>query len=146
MKQIVEALLKQIWRAILRDKLDEEGPSFLTVWRALAGVWETAATTYAEGPSFPTVLRSAGPPRDVVVMSTHERVLTFSGETSKSLAEKVTHICNSVANNLRKGDMAQQLRREVGDMKRASDELREMLNPVKLRPMILRTRCDLCPA
>ena len=35
---------------------------------------------------------------------------------------------------------------EVRIMQKATEELRQMLNPVKLTPMILRTRCELCPA
>ncbi len=72
------------------------------------------------------------------------RILPFTKDDV--LWIKVTRICNSVAENLRKGDTARQLRLEVGNMKKVCEELREMLNPVKLRPMILRTRCDLCPA
>ncbi|MBA7650619.1 hypothetical protein ES703_58429 [subsurface metagenome] len=64
-------------------------------------------------------------------------------------AQKVTHICNKVINNLEKGeksDMVKSLQDEVRIMKKSSEELCEMLNPVKLTPVILRTRCDLCPA
>jgi len=123
-KRMMEVVLREIWRAILRDKLDEEGP------------W------------FQTVLRGKGPPEDIdiIVKSRDENVLTFIGKTNENLAEKVTGICNLAANNLWKGDVVRQLHDEAGKMKRASDELREMLNPVKLRTMILRSRCDLCPA
>jgi hypothetical protein len=130
MKQIAEAILEVIWQAIRQDKLDEEGPSFQMVSRPLALSGDIAIDLIA-----------------IDLMSGRERVLTFFGDTNTSLAEKVTRICNSVANKLRKGDTtAQQLRREVAVMKKASDELREMLNPVKLYPLILLTRCDLCPA
>lgn len=71
---------------------------------------------------------------------------TFLIFNDTSLAEKVIHICNLVTNNLCKGDMVQQLSDGVHRMKKASEELREALNPIKLTPMILRTRCDLCPA
>ena len=71
---------------------------------------------------------------------------TFLIFNNTGLAEKVIHICNLVANNLCKGDMVQQLSDGVHRMKKATEELREALNPVKLTPMILRTRCDLCPA
>jgi hypothetical protein len=125
-KRIVEVVLRKIWRAILGDRLEEEGH------------W------------FQTVSRRMGPPEDwdIIVESSHEheKVLTFIGNTNESLAEKVTGICNLAANNLGKGDMVRQLHDEVGTMEKATEELREMLNPVKLTPMILRTRCDLCPA
>ena len=78
--------------------------------------------------------------------SRDETVFRFFGDTSKGLAEKVTHICELAAKNLRKGDMVQQLLPEVRTMKDATKKLREALNPVKLTPIILRTRCELCPA
>ena len=124
-KQMAEVVLRVMWRAILRDKLDEEGP------------W------------FEMVSRRMGSPEDwdiIVKSKGDEKVLTFIGETNMGLAETVTHICELVANNLYKGDMVQQLHNQVHRMKKASDELHDMLNQVKLRPMILRTRCDLCPA
>ncbi len=71
---------------------------------------------------------------------------TFLIFNDKSLAEKVILICNQVVNNLSKGDMVKQLHSEVHIMQKATEELRQMLNPVRLTPMILRTRCDLCPA
>ncbi|OGO21495.1 MAG: hypothetical protein A2Z28_03385 [Chloroflexi bacterium RBG_16_51_9] len=124
MKQIVEVLLKELWRAIRLDKLDEEDS------------W------------FKTLLRGTGTPQEIVVKSRSgdETVFTFFGDSYKSLADKMTQICNLTANNLRKGDTAHKLHDEVSVMKKAAGELREMLNPIKLRPLILRTRCDLCPA
>jgi len=77
------------------------------------------------------------------VKSRYEKVLIFIGDTNMSLAKKVAHTCDLAYDNLRKGDMVQRLYREVRKMKKAGEELYEALNPVKLRPMILRTRCDL---
>jgi hypothetical protein len=127
-KRMAEAVLREIWQAILRDRLDEEEPVFQTV------------------------LGHMPPPQDIDIINVesrrerHARVLVFIGITNRSLAEKVTDVCNLVYGNLCTRDTVQQLHCEVGEMTKASDELREMLNPVKLRPMILRTRCDLCPA
>ena len=123
-KQMAEVVLRDIWRDILQDKLEEEG------------LW------------FQTVSRGKGTPQDmdVIVKSRYEKVLIFIGGINMGLAEKVTHICNSAANNLRRGVMVASLKDAVYEMEKASDELREKLNPVKLRPMILRTKCNLCPA
>ena len=118
-KQMAETLLRVISKRILEDKLNQEGPWFETVSRA-------------DGKTHVVYVK----PRDEIVR----------GFTDKSLAEKVTRICELVANNLREGNMVQQLHDEVPNMRKAAEELREMLNPVKLKPMILRTRCDLCPA
>ena len=120
-QKMAEVVLRELWRAILQDKLDEEGP------------W------------FQTVLRGKGIPQEINVKSRDETVFTFFGNTNMGLAEKVTRICNLVADNLRRGEMVKSLKDGVHEMEKASDELREKLNPVKLRPMILRTRCDLCP-
>ena len=118
-KKMAEVVLRRIWQAVRQDELDEEGP------------W------------FETVSRADGRTHVVYVKPKAEVVLGF---TDKSLAEKVTRICELTANNLRKGDMVQQLPPEVRNMEKATEKLREMLNPVRLTPMIIRTRCDLCPA
>ena len=118
-ERMAEAVLRAIWQGILSDKLDQEYP-------------------------FETVSRGSRTAPDIVVKMRDQIVLGFN--TNMSLAEKVTCICNLAVSNLRKGDMVQQLHDEVHRMKKASDELHEMLNPLRLLPMILRTRCDLCPA
>lgn len=65
------------------------------------------------------------------------------------LAEKTAENCNWAVTNLCKGDK-QDIAARLGDrvtiMNRAIKQLGEILNPLMLRPMILRTRCDLCPA
>jgi len=116
-KRITEAVLKAIWQRILEDRLEEESPSV-----------ETDS-------------RSAAP--NIVLRLGHEKFLEF---TEKSIAERVTHICDLAVTNLGKGETVESLQNEVVTMKNAAEELCEMLNPVKLGPMILRTRCDLCPA
>jgi glutamate synthase domain-containing protein 3 len=128
-KQMANVILEEIWRAIPQYRLDEEGP------------W------------FQIVSRGKGSPQDIDIIvkskRSDEKMLTFIGSTNKSLAEKVTHVCNLAANNLCKGeksDMVKLLQDEVRTMKDVTEKLREMLNPVKLTPVILRTRCDLCPA
>jgi hypothetical protein len=85
----------------------------------------------------------SGSGRQGIVKVKDETFLIFN---DTSLAEKVVHTCNLAVNNLRKGEMVQQLHSEVRKMEKATDKLRQMLNSVRLTPMILRTRCDLCPA
>jgi len=118
-EQMVEAALNAIWRDILEDKLGQ---------------------TLVE-----TVSGSGG--SQSMVRVGYETFFLF--DDNITLAQKLTHIGNLVVNNLEKGeksDMVKSLQNEVRIMKKASEELREMLNPVKLTPLILRTRCDLCPA
>jgi len=66
----------------------------------------------------------------------------------EGLAEKVVRIWNQAANNMYRlpGDAPiEALRSDINTMKKEIDELVEMLNPLILRPVILRTRCELCP-
>lgn len=67
----------------------------------------------------------------------------------KDLFEKIAEILHQVAEAFcieRKEDIIQPLTDNVHRMNEAIIELEEMLNPLVLRPLILRTRCDLCPA
>jgi len=64
------------------------------------------------------------------------------------LGKEIADMCIWVAKNLiikREKDMIV-LANNVSIMRKAIDELTEMLNPLILGPIILRTRCDLCPA
>lgn len=120
---MAKAVLGAIWQDIVQDKLDQEGPRFETVSKSK----ETSHTVYLKPEHGGRV------------------VVSFSGDNSKKLAEKVTRICDRAYNNLRTQHLTQHLPHEVREMEKATGELREMLNPVRLRPMILRTQCELCP-
>ncbi len=116
-EQMAKAVISAIWQDILEDKL---GQNLVEMG-----------------------LGSGGSPCGVIVR--YETFLIFN---DTSLAEKVVHICNLAVNNVEKGeksDMVKSLQNEVRIMKKANEELREILNPVKLTPLILRTRCNLCP-
>jgi len=68
--------------------------------------------------------------------------------TNSALAKEVEDTGLWAAKNLevaRKEDIIK-LVDDVRIMRKAIDQLTEMLNPLILRPTILRTRCDLCPA
>lgn len=65
------------------------------------------------------------------------------------LAKDVLNVCRWAANNLQKGnksDLVRSLAEEVHRMQDRTEELEESLDGLLLRPMILRTRCELCPA
>ena len=115
-EQTAETALNAIWRDILEDKL---------------------------GQNLAEIVLGSG---QGMVRVGHDNYFIFNDTT---LAQRVAHICNLVISNLEKGvesNMVKSLQDDVRIMKKASEELREMLNPVKLTPLILRTRCDLCPA
>lgn len=61
-------------------------------------------------------------------------------------AKEVSEVCKWAAQNLSKEDLVEKLADEVDTMHRKIEELRESLGPLILKPLILRTRCDLCPA
>ena len=76
-----------------------------------------------------------------------DRIVTIPDE--KGLYEKVAGILSQVAETFcieRKEDIIQPLLGDVSRMNAVINALEEMLNPLVLRPLILRTRCDLCPA
>ena len=65
------------------------------------------------------------------------------------LANEVLGICHRAVTNLRQGiksDLVRRLADEVRQMQDRTQELEESLDGLLLRPMILRTRCELCPA
>lgn len=65
------------------------------------------------------------------------------------LAKEVLSICRQVVTNLREGtesDLVRKLTDDVSRMQARTKELEESLDELVLRPMILHTRCDLCPA
>lgn len=65
------------------------------------------------------------------------------------LAKEVLSMCRGAVTNLREGTkshLVQRLTDEVRQMEDRTGELEESLDGLILRPMILRTWCDLCPA
>jgi hypothetical protein len=65
------------------------------------------------------------------------------------LAKDVLDVCRWAVDNLQKGnksDLVRRLADEVHRMQDGTQEFEESLDGLQLRPMILRTRCELCPA
>ena len=64
------------------------------------------------------------------------------------LAKEALSMCRQVVTNLLevKSDLVQELTDEVSQMKDRTRELEESLDGLVLRPMMIHTRCDLCPA
>jgi ubiquinone biosynthesis protein UbiJ len=121
-KNMTWAVVNRIWRLIVIDQPREE-PLFETV---------------PKGTTVETIVKFAD--------GTSGLFFKLVGSDRQYLAEKITKQCDSAITVLSEKKVVQELHVEVGNIKRASDTLREMLNPALLRPMILRTRCDLCPA
>jgi hypothetical protein len=65
------------------------------------------------------------------------------------LAKEVLNMCRETVTNLREGTkshLVQRLTDQVHQMRVRTEELQVGLDALVLRPIILRTRCDLCPA
>jgi hypothetical protein len=65
------------------------------------------------------------------------------------LVKIANRICNEATKELYKKHAENtfvSLGTSMGTMKQTKDELGEALEPLVIRPLILRTRCDLCPA
>jgi hypothetical protein len=68
---------------------------------------------------------------------------------SKKLAEDVVDLCKLGVNRLLSGKKLSFVQKVAGDiaaMEQKAKELDEKLDDLVLRPLILRTRCELCPA
>ena len=75
--------------------------------------------------------------------------ITMIELVDNNLAKEVERVCKWATKNLYiewKETLVDPLRNGFDTMKKANEELDKMLNPLILCPMILRTRCELCPA
>lgn len=66
--------------------------------------------------------------------------------TDINLAQDVQKVCAQAAGSIGNGDSARQLLDIKRRLAAKTLELEEMLDTVRLWPLILRTRCELCPA
>ncbi|MBA7669988.1 hypothetical protein ES703_78129 [subsurface metagenome] len=60
-------------------------------------------------------------------------------------ADKIMGICKSAAEKMR-GDTTEAVVKEIVTMQARIEEFREAMSPLRLRPLLLRSRCNLCPA
>lgn len=113
-----EAVLMSIWQGVREDKLDQE------LIRMVARSSETQG-----------------------ILKVGDKTLLRLND--RNSMEEALRICNLAVTNLSKGEkshIVESLQDEVRVLERATEALHEKLNPLRLTPMILRTRCDLCPA
>ncbi len=122
-KRMAEAVLRAIWQGILRDQLDQDS-------------------------LFEIVSRGREPAQVILVKVRGQTVLQFTRRNTDntSLGEGVKRTCQSTYKALYQGKLVGSLQHDLKKMKEIRDELEETLNPLTLRPIILGTRCDLCPA
>ncbi len=120
-ERIAEAVLKAIWLGVRENKLDQE------LVRMVARNSETQA----------------------ILKVGDETLLRLNILNDRSLSGEVLQACELAIANLSKGKksrIVKSLQDGVREMERATETLHEKLNRLSLPPVILRTRCDLCPA
>lgn len=88
-------------------------------------------------------------PRVAVSYELFDRIVAIF--TEKELNEKLIDLCDNLLEPLLKKkvdnvNLVEQLYGEVHTMREVADELAKTLNRLVLYPIILNTRCDLCPA
>jgi hypothetical protein len=110
-------LLWAIWQAVRFEKYKDGFPLFMA----------------SERVGFVEVTTSEGNPAIRLKFSEH------------AAAGKAAVVCNNAARALCKGDTVSRLEQELDAIQKSVGELEEMLNPLALRPLILKTRCILCP-
>ena len=121
-ERIADGVIEHIWRGILTGKPDK--------MHVIKGI----------------ILYNAGQVWLVVYENNSETRFYLNDE---ELAKDVWSMCCQVVTNLWdevESDLIQNLTDEVSQMQARTKELGEGLDELVLRPMILRTRCDLCPA
>jgi len=121
-EKIADGVIECIWRGILTGKPDQ--------MHVVKGI-----SVFTEGQVWLTFYESDSETRFYL--------------NDVELAKEVLSMCRQVVTNLREGtesDLVRKLTDEVSQMQARTRELEESLDELVLRPIILHTRCDLCPA
>ena len=74
-----------------------------------------------------------------------QRTVTIPELSGEEEAEAVRAACLNMVEALLFSEQAHQLATELNDVRRRAMDLSDQLDPLRLRPILLRTRCDLCP-
>ncbi len=109
-----------------------------SVWRGaemgkLMGACDLVRAVPADEGKWKLLFTDVGSDREMVVKG---------GDT----ADVVVGVCRWTVKNLSRGDLAEKAAISLDIIREKAGELEEILNPLLLRPLILRTRCDICPA
>jgi hypothetical protein len=109
-----------------------------SVWRGaeigrLRGATDLVRAVAADEGKWKILFTDVGSDRETVVEN---------GDTARVVVE----VCKWTVDNLSRGELAEKAARSLGVIREKAGELEEILNPLILRPLILRTRCELCPA
>ena len=110
------------------------------------GIWKTLLEQNLKEPLFKTV---AGTTTSIEILLKYgdmaaEMLFRLVGSDRQYVAQRIIQQCNSAITVLSNGNTAKELQTEVKKIRAANETIREMLNPLKLRSIILRTSCNLC--
>ena len=149
---------KMVWSVLdnqkpsVRDKIDASGVGKSILAKMIAGVieviWRGANDNAFEKVEQFVQTRQITEGRGLIVFG-ELGSLTRIELPDSGLTKDVAEICKWAAKNLSIEERDGQVRlyRDGTEaMKQAVQKLENALDPLMLRPMILRTRCDLCPA
>lgn len=149
---------KMVWSVLdnqkpsVRDKIDASGVGKSILAKMIAGVieviWRGANDNALEKVEQFVQTRQITEGRGLIVFG-ELGSLTRIELPDSGLTKDVAEICKWAAKNLSIEERDGQVRlyRDGTEaMKQAVQKLENALDPLMLRPMILRTRCDLCPA
>ena len=79
-----------------------------------------------------------------VITGSYELRLKFS-ETEAALAQEVATVCNLALQNLYPRYMVDEILGMIHRMDEKIEGIDDALDPFVLRPLLVRTRCELCP-
>jgi hypothetical protein len=151
-EEITKTLLSILnQRPKLTDRIVNECSTKDPVERMVDGILHAAWERISAGnPDQPPLIKaiSRGNGMTDVVFGERRIGLGLVFTTETNLGKEVEKACTWAVKNVlitRKEDIVG-LVNQVSTMKKVIDELTKKLNPLTLRPLILNTRCDLCPA
>lgn len=118
LEKIQKGILEAVWRAVLSDE-PYTAPDLVQIG-------------------------SYGGKYTSVIIGERDAIATLSFE-DKKLTKQVAEIVRQAATNLSRGDQVSKALSEVRSIRNSIGKLEEELSPLKLLPVLLQTRCDLCP-
>lgn len=80
------------------------------------------------------------------ILTGNDYLSLIFNESETALAQEVATVCNLALQNLYARYMADEIQGMRHRMDEKIEEIDDALDPFVLRPILVRTRCDLCPA
>jgi len=146
--KMVEDLLNQ-QKANLKEEVEKVTGKEDALEKIVGGVlrpaWEVATASNPEEELERRKFRILPDAQQVsVITGSYDLRLKFS-ETEAALAQEVATVCNLALQNLYPLYMADEIQGMRHRMDEKIEEIDDALDPFILRPLLVRTRCELCP-